>query len=395
MRPRWDIALPEPPGALRQGPFREGSFGSHLRDERSAALLGRALGVAVSICFVTGYVSHLHQHPPSWLDMPARPVWGYQLTQGLHVATGLAMIPILLAKLWIVWPKLFGWPPARTVLHALERLSLLGLVGGALFEVTSGLINITQWYPWAFFFPRTHYLVAWLLVGAVLIHIGVKLPAIRRGLAHQPDTAAEDRAAPAGALSRRGLLVATSAAVVGVTLTTVGQTVRPLQRLALLAPRRPNIGPQGLPVNRTSEQAQVAALALAPAWALRVVGARTVSLTLAQLRAMPQHTSVLPIACVEGWSSTAHWSGVRMSDLLALVGAPAGASVKVKSLEAKGLYRASTLKSHQATDALTLVALDLNGAPLHLEHGYPARLIAPNRPGVLQTKWLSHIEVQE
>ncbi len=389
-----DLDLPQPPDFLRQGPFRDGSFGSHLRDERSAALLGRALGIAVTICFLTGYISHLHQHPPSWLDMPSRPVRGYQFTQGLHVATGLAMIPILLAKLWIVWPKLFGWPPARTVLHALERLSLLALVGGALFEVTSGLINITQWYPWPFFFPRTHYLVAWLLVGAVLVHIGVKLPAIRRGLARDADTAAGDRAAPAGALTRRGLLLATGAGVAGVTLTTVGQTVRPLQRFALLAPRRPDLGPQGLPVNRTSEQAQVAELALHPGWALQIVGARTVSLTLGQLRAMPQHTSVLPIACVEGWSSTAHWSGVRMSDLLTLAGAPAGTSVRVHSLEPQGLYRASTLKHHQASDELTLLALDLNGVPLHLEHGYPARLIAPNRPGVLQTKWVSHIEVQ-
>lgn len=389
-----DLDLPSPPDILRQGPFREGSFGTHLRDERTAALLGRALGIAVTICFTTGYISHLHQHPPAWLDMPSRPVRGYQLTQGLHVVTGLAMIPILLAKLWIVWPKLFAWPPARTMLHALERLSLLALVGGALFEVTSGLINITQWYPWSFFFPRTHYLVAWLLVGAVLVHIGVKLPAIRRGLARDETTAADDRAAPDGSFSRRGLLIATGAAVVGVTLTTVGQTLRPLQRLALLAPRRPNIGPQGLPVNRTSEQAQVARLAQDPAWAVQIVGARTVALTLAQLRELPQHASVLPIACVEGWSSTAHWSGVRLRDLLALVDAPAGASVRVRSLEEKGLYRASTLKHHQATDALTLLALDLNGEPLHLEHGFPARLIAPNRPGVLQTKWISRIEVQ-
>ena len=41
---------------------------------------------------------------------------------------------------------------------------------------------------------------------------------------------------------------------------------------------------------------------------------------------------------------------------------------------------------------MTLVALQLNGSPLDIDHGYPARLIAPNRPGVLQTKWLIRIE---
>ena len=46
-----------------------------------------------------------------------------------------------------------------------------------------------------------------------------------------------------------------------------------------------------------------------------------------------------------------------------------------------------------ARDPLTLVALELNGEELDIDHGYPARIIAPGRPGVLQTKWLSKIEV--
>ena len=46
-----------------------------------------------------------------------------------------------------------------------------------------------------------------------------------------------------------------------------------------------------------------------------------------------------------------------------------------------------------ASDPRTLVALELNGEPLSIDHGYPARMIAPGRPGVLQTKWLSSIEV--
>ena len=44
-------------------------------------------------------------------------------------------------------------------------------------------------------------------------------------------------------------------------------------------------------------------------------------------------------------------------------------------------------------DDLTLVALELEGETLDLDHGYPARIIAPARPGVLQTKWLSTLEV--
>ncbi|MET0767323.1 MAG: molybdopterin-dependent oxidoreductase [Aeromicrobium sp.] len=40
-----------------------------------------------------------------------------------------------------------------------------------------------------------------------------------------------------------------------------------------------------------------------------------------------------------------------------------------------------------------MLALQLNGETLSLDHGYPCRLIAPNRPGVFQTKWVRRLEV--
>jgi len=51
------------------------------------------------------------------------------------------------------------------------------------------------------------------------------------------------------------------------------------------------------------------------------------------------------------------------------------------------------LQSYFADDDRTLLALQLHGEDLHLDHGYPCRLIAPNRPGVLQTKWLASVDV--
>jgi DMSO/TMAO reductase YedYZ molybdopterin-dependent catalytic subunit len=44
-------------------------------------------------------------------------------------------------------------------------------------------------------------------------------------------------------------------------------------------------------------------------------------------------------------------------------------------------------------DPLTLLALKLNGRTLDPDHGYPVRLIAPNRPGVMQTKWVGTVRV--
>ena len=176
---------PAPPEALRRGPFRAGAFPSPLHSERRAARTGLWLGLAFAVCFVTGLISHLIQHPPGWFSWPASPAWLYRVTQGVHVATGLAAIPLFLVKLWTVYPKLFEWPPAGSVSRAVSRLSILVLVGAGAMQLLTGLINLAEWYPWAFFFTTTHYWTGWLAIGAVAVHVGAKAPEIRRGLARR------------------------------------------------------------------------------------------------------------------------------------------------------------------------------------------------------------------
>jgi len=384
--------LPVPPSRWRRGPLRAGAFTSALRSERLTSQLGLWLGIAFGICFVTGFLSHAIQHPPSWFAWPARPVGLYRLTQGVHVATGLATVPLLAAKLWSVYPKLFAWPPVRDLAHALERASVAVLVGAALFQVVSGVLNVARWYaPMTFFFTAAHYWTAWLAIGALLLHVAVQLPVIRRGLSGRGAASGADARAQAG-LSRRGLLAAVAVAAGTVTLATVGQTVRPLARLSPLAPRRPDLGPQRLPVNQSAIGAGVVAAATDPAYRLVITGpAGTVRLSLADLAALPHYTLSLPITCVEGWSADAVWTGVRVRDLLALVGGPADGPAMVESLQAGGRYRTSVLDPAHVHDPLTLLALRLHDEPLHLDHGYPCRLIAPNRPGVLQTKWVGRL----
>ena len=201
----------------------------------------------------------------------------------------------------------------------------------------------------------------------------------------------------AGFVSRRTLLGATGLAAGVTALLTAGQTVAPLAPLAAFAPRDRDPGPQGLPVNRTSAQAGVARAATDPRWRLVVAvpgsGDRPAELSRAELEALTQTDAELPIACVEGWSATGAWTGPTIAAVLGHVGAPTGTDLHVTSLEPHGAYRSMTMPAVYAADPLTLVALRLGGEPLHLEHGYPARVIAPGRPGVLQTKWLSGIEV--
>ncbi|WP_371330364.1 molybdopterin-dependent oxidoreductase [Streptomyces sp. TP-A0356] len=367
-------------------------FKGRLHDARTATSIGRWLGLAFAVCFVTGLISHVLQHPPGWLavDLPSRPVSGYRITQGLHVASGIAAIPLLLAKLWTVYPRLFAQPPVRSVRHALERLSVAVLVSAAVFEVATGLLNTAQWYPWPFSFVPVHYAVAWLVAGSLVLHIAVKAPEIR---AHWGRRSPGTLALPEeDGLDRRSLLAAVAAAVGAVTVTTVGQSFTSLKDLVLLAPRHPDHGPQGLPVNRTAAAAGVGLIS-AERYRLTVAGPRPYTLTLDELRGLPQREVELPIACVEGWSKSAHWTGVRMVDLLELAGAPPHARVRVVSLQTRGGYRVSEMGHEHARDPLTLLALRLNGQELSSDHGYPARLIAPNRPGVLQTKWVGRLEV--
>jgi DMSO/TMAO reductase YedYZ molybdopterin-dependent catalytic subunit len=385
------------------GPFRPDAFTSPARSERTAAVLGIALGITFTTCFVTGLYSHLAQHPPSWFTLPARPAGLYRFTQGLHVATGLASIPLLLGKLWAVFPKLFAWPPFHGVASVLERLSLLPLVGGAVFMLFSGLANINLWYPWGFNFPRAHYWVAWITIGALIVHIGAKVHTTRDALrrdspvptARATDSDGPTVAAGPGGMSRRQLLATVFGTSALITAVTVGQTYRPLRKLALLAPRRPDVGPQGFPVNRTARAAGVLESARADDYRLTVHGKvdAPVVLTLAEVRALPQHRAVLPIACVEGWSSTQTWEGVRVRDLLERAGAAADADVRVESLQQRRSYRSSFLNADQARDDDTLLAMRVDGDELALDHGYPVRLIAPNRPGVNQTKWVTRLVV--
>ncbi|MER5884143.1 molybdopterin-dependent oxidoreductase [Streptomyces sp. NPDC001941] len=353
-------------------------------------MLGRWLGAAVLVCFVTGVISHYLQHPPGWLadDLPSRPAWGYRFTQGLHVASGIAAIPLVLAKLWAVYPRLFVWPPVRSVKHALERLSIGVLVAAVLFELFTGLLNTVQWYPWPFSFVPLHYAVAWVIVGALLLHIAVKWEDIR---AHWGKRSSGTLSLPAqDTPDRRSLLLAVAASVGAVTVTTVGQSFTPLRRLDLLAPRHPDHGPQGLPVNKTAAAAGVTSVP--ESWRLYIEGPRPYSLSLAELRGLPQYEVELPIACVEGWSKSARWTGVRVRDLLERAGAGPGARVRVESLQRGGAYRVMEMGASYARDPLTLVALRLNGEVLAPDHGYPARIIAPNRPGVWQTKWVAKLE---
>jgi hypothetical protein len=354
-------------------------------------------------------LSHYQYHPWAWLPEPASPVSAYRVTQGLHVATGVTAIPLLLAKLWSVYPNLFRWPPIRSIGHAIERLSVFVLVSSAIVQLTTGFLNTLDWYAWPWSFASTHRFLGYVVIGSILVHLGVKLPDIKYGLqaklvdadvlteipwsenplAHSNAGKVEAPSMPA--LDRRGLFVALGSGIGAIVLTTIGQTVTPLSRIGLLATRQASKGPQEVPVNKTAQAARVTTLARLPDWRLEVAGPRPFTLSLAEVEAMATVDRHFPISCVEGWSVGAGWRGIPVLDLVHRAGGNASSRVDVYSLQPAGAYRHSTLDGPQVSAAL--LATHINGERLDIDHGYPLRLISPNRAGVLQTKWLQRVEV--
>lgn len=400
---------------------------SPLRGPWLTSVFGLVLLVALPVVIVTGLLSYIAYGPKygtaipadvGWLklptfDWPTRPSWLYRLTQGVHVGLGLILIPVVLAKLWSVIPRLFAWPPARSTANVVERVSLLMLVGGVLFEIVTGVLNIQYDYIFGFNFYTAHYFGAWVFIAGFVAHVTVKFGKMVNSLRSRsircvlrssradtvPEPPDEDGlVAPdpdPPTLSRRGLLAVVGGGSTLIAVLTAGQTLGGFTRpAALLLPRGRNYGrgPNDFQVNRTAVAARIDPRLTGPSWRLRLLGGSApVFLDRAALAAMPQHTVELPIACVEGWSTTQTWSGVRLADLAAAAGRPQPASAVVSSLERFGGFNRAILEAHQVSDPDALLAFRVNGVELSLDHGYPARIIVPALPGVHCTKWVASI----
>ncbi|MEU3936460.1 molybdopterin-dependent oxidoreductase [Streptomyces sp. NPDC029044] len=398
-------------------PTSPGFWRSPLRGPRFTSVLGVVLLAGITVLFVTGLLSYAAYNPDLspvndktpdkgilgfyLFDWPTNPHWLYRLNQGVHVTLGITLIPVLLAKLWSVVPRLFALPPARSLAHALERISLLLLVGGGLFEFVTGVLNVQLDYVFPGSFYPLHFYGAWVFFAAFVAHAVLKAPtALRnlRGMREERNDLVSPRPAEP-TVSRRGALWFVGGGSLLLFVTTVGQNFGgPLRRTALLAPHggaEPGDGPNGFQINKTAAYAGIdPAETAGDAWRLVVTGrGGTLRLSRARLAGLPLHSSALPIACVEGWSTPDQWwRGVRLRDLAALVGHEDDPpDLFVESLQRHGAFRKAALSADQVADPRSLLALYVNGEELSPDHGYPARIIVPAAPGVLNTKWVARM----
>lgn len=131
-------------------------------------------------------------------------------------------------------------------------------------------------------------------------------------------------------------------------------------------------------------------------WRVAVTGlvARPLSLSMADIRAMPQRTQITRHDCVEGWSAIGQWTGPRLRHILAAAGLQGSARFIVFRC-ADRIGDALYYESCDLVDALhpqTIMAWALNGAVLPIANGAPLRLRIERQLGYKHAKYVTAIE---
>jgi DMSO/TMAO reductase YedYZ molybdopterin-dependent catalytic subunit/thiosulfate reductase cytochrome b subunit len=301
----------------------------------------------------------------------------------LQIATGAAMSPSIIAR-FPRYTRLFGGKQAARTLH------FLGLCAFAAFVVVHTVMVLLHGLGDEFTYivlasnpahasPTTALLVGLLgLVGVVAINVLATVVSLRH---------------------RRRVQRLT------------GKLVDPLERLLsrTLSSRqrytRADISPyhrvNGYPppdpaYRRLAEQAFAG-------YRLEVSGlvAHPVSLSLTDLRALGTTSQITKHNCIQGWTNIAEWSGVPLTALLDRCHpTPEARYVVLYAFDDKTItenegrfgHFYETIPIQLAQRPQTILALEMNGAPLPIEHGAPLRLRVETQLGFKMVKWVRAIE---
>ncbi len=127
-------------------------------------------------------------------------------------------------------------------------------------------------------------------------------------------------------------------------------------------------------------------------WRLRVDGLveNELSLTYDNITSFPAVSEIVTLRCVDGPTGTADWKGVRLSAVLDMADVLPNAT-EIIFYAADGYTSSITLDYAQQDDVI--LAYEMNGELLPIDHGYPLRLVAPGKYGYKWVKWITHIEV--
>ncbi|HEU0205732.1 MAG TPA: molybdopterin-dependent oxidoreductase [Pseudolysinimonas sp.] len=120
-----------------------------------------------------------------------------------------------------------------------------------------------------------------------------------------------------------------------------------------------------------------------------------VTLSLADLRALPYHEQITQHFCIQGWSGVAKWGGVSMQTILDLVKPKPDAkwvAFYSFALGPEGGLYYDVHAIEQMSYRLTMLAYDMNGEPVSFGHGAPLRLRNETQLGFKMVKWIKGVE---
>lgn len=362
--------------------------------------------------FVAG--STVVDHTPQGLREAAIRRFGTHDKDVLFASMGIVMLILaalsgVLERRWRIGSALFVVLGVAIGVAALQRPAATGwFVVPTIFGVVAGLIVLR------------------LLVRSPVTDSPASRSTPRSGAPPelpQHDTTPPAEAAATPGLSRRGFMgIAVGVGVVAVGAAAVGRylsaTVRSVteERGKFMVPQAVSPAPAPTPAMtravpgltefvtpndefyRIDTALQVPAVSGAD-WSLRIHGMvdRTVEFTMEDLRRRPAVSRMVTLTCVSNevggdLAGNAVWTGYRLADLLREAGIHGDADM-VLSRSADGFTAGTPLEA--LTDGRdALLAVGMNGAPLPLDHGYPARMVVPGLYGyVSATKWVVDLEV--
>ena len=126
-------------------------------------------------------------------------------------------------------------------------------------------------------------------------------------------------------------------------------------------------------------------------------------LTMDDIRRLPRIEMTTELKCVEGWSTIVNWTGARLADFIKeyqpatrnggqpdVQNRPQNLVRYVSMVTPDGGYYVG-LDMPSALHLQTLLAYEMNGAPLNLAHGAPLRLVTTTKYGIKQIKRIGRI----
>jgi DMSO/TMAO reductase YedYZ molybdopterin-dependent catalytic subunit len=137
-------------------------------------------------------------------------------------------------------------------------------------------------------------------------------------------------------------------------------------------------------------------------WRVTVTGLveHPLSLSMAEIRKLPARTQITRHDCVEGWSCIGEWTGPQLALILAVAKPQASARYVVfycaDPMTAEGdpdHFYYESLELSEAMHPQTILAHQLNGANLAVEHGAPVRIRAERQLGYKQPKYVERIDL--